>query len=281
MGTTFPPGLVTASKAPAPGGTDKAFKTFLKTASVRKRINDLVDGKTFAGFYYLTGDKVRTLYIPKIVTPEVTSHPNDSDLVEGETWEGFIGQGSNATARATFDLISTDICRSILVVIDGSLLVPPCFSTGDPFTKMDIDEVSPNLSPLLPTSFTSYRMVKLPLCIPINYGAIQVCKGRIEEGHRDAFESNAEGLSFWLDVRPSWSLAIQTAALLDGPSLRRGLFPKLTKDQDWASYDVVSCRVSEDDEENFLDEINDLTQALLAMTRAQSGDNPPDNLPPS
>jgi hypothetical protein len=281
MGTTLPPGLVTASKAPAPGGTDKAFKAFVKTASVRKRINDLVDGKIFAGFYYLTGDKVRTLYIPKIVTPEVTSHPDGSDLVEGETWEGFVGQGSNATARATFDLLSTDICRSVLVIVDGSFTVPPCFSAGDPFTKADIEEVAPNLSPLLPTSFTSYRMVKLPLCIPINYGAVQVCKGRIEEGHRDAFEANAEGSSFWLDVRPSWSLAIQTAALLDGPAFRRGVFPKLTKDQDWASYDVVSRRVSEDDEETFSDEVNDLTQALLTMTRAQSGDNPPDDLPPS
>ena len=61
MGTTLPPGLVMASKAPAPGGRDKAFKTFLRTASVRKRIKDLVDGKNLSGFYYYTGDKVHTM----------------------------------------------------------------------------------------------------------------------------------------------------------------------------------------------------------------------------
>ena len=93
MGTTLPPGLVTASKAPAPGGTDKAFKTFFKTSSVRKRINDLVDGKTFAGFYYLMEDKVRTMYIPKIVTPEVTSNPDGTDPPTGKP-----GRASSAKA---------------------------------------------------------------------------------------------------------------------------------------------------------------------------------------
>jgi hypothetical protein len=281
MGTSLPPGLVTASKAPAPGGTDKAFKTFLTTASVRKRINDLVDGKRFAGFYYEAGDKVRTLYIPKIVTPEVTTYPDGTDPSEGETWEGFLGQGSNATARAMFDLISTDICKCALVVSDGSIPVPPCFTAGDPFTKADAEATCPSLAPLLSTGVTTYRLVKLPLCIPINYGVTQVCKGRIDEGHRDAFESNAEGSSFWLEARPSWSIATQTAALLDAPSMRRGMFPKLTKDQDWAIYGVESRRVSEDDEDTFAAEINDLTQALLTMTRVQSGDNPPDDLSPS
>ena len=72
MGTTLPQGLVTASKAPAPGGTDKAIKAFLRSASIRKRINDLADGKAFAGFYYLTGNKIRTMYTPKLVNPDVT-----------------------------------------------------------------------------------------------------------------------------------------------------------------------------------------------------------------
>ena len=163
MGTALPPGLITASKAPAPGGTDKAFK----------RINDLVDGKRFAGFYYETGDKVRTLYIPKIVTLEVTSHPDGTDPSEGETWEGFLGQGSNATARAMFDLISTDICKCALVMSDGSIPVPPCFAAGDPFTTADVEATCPNLAPLLPTGFTTYRLVSSPSASPSITGSFR------------------------------------------------------------------------------------------------------------
>lgn len=83
MGTTLPLGLVTASKAPTPGGMDKAFKNFLRTALVCKRINDLVDGKIFAGFYYYMADNVRAMCIPKIVTPKVTAHPDGTDPLEG------------------------------------------------------------------------------------------------------------------------------------------------------------------------------------------------------
>lgn len=91
--------------------------------------------------------------------------------------------------------------------------------------KVDIEEVSPNLTPLLPTSFTSYHLVKLPVCIPINYVVIQVCKGHIEECHCNAFESDAEGLSFWIYIHPGWSPVLQVAAMLDDPAMRRGSFP--------------------------------------------------------
>ena len=123
---------------------------------------------------------------------------------------------------------------------DGTLPVPPCFVAGETFTKANIKEVSPNLTPLLPMSFTWYCLVKLRLCIPINDGAVQVCTGLIVEGHRNAFESNAEGSSFWLDVCPDWSPALQAASVLNGPVMHHGSFPKLTKDQDWATYVVLS-----------------------------------------
>jgi hypothetical protein len=58
-------------------------------------INNLADGKVYAGMYYYMGNKVCTLYIPRIVQPEVTAHPNHANVPNGETWEGFLGQASN------------------------------------------------------------------------------------------------------------------------------------------------------------------------------------------
>lgn len=100
MGTTLPQGLVTASKAPTPGGTDKAIKTFLHSPLTCECINDLVDA----------GNNVFTLYILTIVQPKVTSHPDGAAVMEGKTREGFLGQASNAMIRVSFDLISTNFC---------------------------------------------------------------------------------------------------------------------------------------------------------------------------
>ena len=61
MGTALPQGLITPSRVSAPGSTDKALRTFLHSASIQKRINNLVDCKVYAGFYYFWGNKVRTL----------------------------------------------------------------------------------------------------------------------------------------------------------------------------------------------------------------------------
>ena len=155
MGTTLPQGLVTASRAPTPGATDKTVRTFLRSASTRKRINDLADGKVYAGFYYFVGNKVRTLYIPKIVQPEVTAHPDGAAVIEGETWEGFLGQASNATARVSLDLISTDICQCILVLCQDLQSVPACFAAGDAFTRDDISEECPHLAPHLTAAPTT------------------------------------------------------------------------------------------------------------------------------
>ena len=196
------------------------------------------------------GNKVRTLYIPKIVQPEVTAHPDGAAVTEGETWEGFLGQTSNATARVSLDLLSTDICQCILVLCQDKQSVPTCFAAGDAFTRDDIAEECTNLAPHLAAGSTTYHLVKLPLCIPITYGVSQTCKGRLNEGHRDAFETNAPGSSFWLDARPNWSIDIQAAAIADQAQLRRR-FPALTKDQSWASYSVESRRLNDDDEENF------------------------------
>jgi hypothetical protein len=169
------------------------MKTFLRSASTRKHINDLVDGKVYAGFYYFVGNKICTLYIPKIVQPEVTAHPDGTSISEGEPREGFLDQASNATTRVSFNIISTDICQCILVICPDLLDSPSCFTAGDAFTRHNIVEVCPNLAPLLAEGPTKYRLVKLPLCIPIMYGVSQTWKGRLNEGHRDAFKSNAPG----------------------------------------------------------------------------------------
>ena len=185
------------------------------------------------GFIIFVGNKVHTLYIPKLVQPKVAAHPDGAAITEGKTWEGFLDQTSNATARVSFDLISTDICQCILVLCQDFPDPPTCFTAGDAFTRHDIAEVCPNLTPHLTDGPTKYRLVKLPLCIPIVDGVLQTCKGCLDEGHRDAFESNVPGSSFWLDSRPDWSLDIQAAAIADHAGLRRR-FPVLTKDQAWA-----------------------------------------------
>ena len=82
-----------------------------------------------------------------IVTPDVADRPDAADD-DDDSWEGLLGQGSNSTARAIFDLISTDICRCILVICDGSITVPAYFATGDVFTWSDIEEISPNRMPV-------------------------------------------------------------------------------------------------------------------------------------
>ena len=138
MGTTLPLGLITASKATSPGARDKAIKSFLHSASTLKRINDLADGKVYVGFYYFAGNKVHTLYIPKIVQPEVTTNHNGANVSEGKTWEGFLGQASNATTRVSLNLISMDICQSILVLCPDLWDPPACFAAGDAFTCHDI-----------------------------------------------------------------------------------------------------------------------------------------------
>jgi hypothetical protein len=180
MGTTLPLGLVTTSKATSPGATDKAIKSFLHSASTQKRINDLADGKVYAGFYYFVGNKVRTLYIPKIIQPEVIANPNGTNVSDGETWEGFLGQVSNATTRVSLDLISMDICQCILVLCPDLWDPSACFAAGDAFTRHNIAEVCPTLTPLLANSPTKYRIVKLPLCIPIVYGITQTCEGHLD-----------------------------------------------------------------------------------------------------
>ena len=46
----------------------------------------------------------------------MTVHLEGAVVCEGKTWEDFLGQASNAAARVSFDLISTDICQCILVL---------------------------------------------------------------------------------------------------------------------------------------------------------------------
>ena len=70
-------------------------------------MTEVIFNEVYAGLYYFIGNKVCTLYIPKIVQPEVTVHPDGAAVTEGETWEGFLGQASNTTAQVSFDLIST------------------------------------------------------------------------------------------------------------------------------------------------------------------------------
>ena len=86
-----------------------------------------------------------------------------------------------------------------------------------------------------------------------------MCKGRLDEGHRDAFKSNVPGSSFWLDTRPDWSLDIQAAAIADQASLPCR-FPALTNDQG-VTYTGEPCHLSNDDEETFTIKIEALTNA--------------------
>ena len=85
LGTDIPLGLVMASRTSNPGGTDKAMKAFLRSAATCKRVSNLAGGKTFTGFYYFSGEKVRTLYVPKVIPPEISAHADGTDAAEGKT----------------------------------------------------------------------------------------------------------------------------------------------------------------------------------------------------
>ncbi len=98
-----------------------------------------------SGFNSL-GNKVHTLYIPEIVQPEVTAHPDGAAIMQGKTWEGFLGQASNAMDRVSLKLICTDICQCILVLCLDIPDAPSCFAAGDAFNRHDLAEVCPNLT---------------------------------------------------------------------------------------------------------------------------------------
>jgi hypothetical protein len=117
------------------------------------------------------------MYIPKLVNPDVAPPADDKDAANSKTWEGFLGQASNPTPRPVFGLLSTDTCHNALVLCHGDTIVPPLFAAGDSFTLADIEGTCTHLAPLLPADWGSYRLAKIPLCVPINFGVAQTCKG--------------------------------------------------------------------------------------------------------
>ena len=105
---------------------------------------------------------------------------------------------------------TADITHNFISLIDtSSIIIPQGFKVGPPFKMEDLANLNlPNIKALMADT-NNYRLVSLPCCIPILFGASDTCKGTINEAHLDILSTTLTGGLFWSTCILKWDKAIQ------------------------------------------------------------------------
>ena len=147
----------------------------------QKRVIALTNNNLFAGFYVVTPHKrIRPIFQPQRCTL--------TDLDTGIEQEFLVGHGSNDPRflRAEYvpvNLAGTSVCLADL----SSVEVPPCYHSGPAFKAANIT----GTHTLTLQEDTTYKVVHLPLALPIPFGVDDTTNGTITEATQDILDTTS------------------------------------------------------------------------------------------
>lgn len=233
--------LVTTYRAD-PKDAPAQRQTFMRAMSSHKRLNVLCDNDLLAGFYVVSSTK----RIKVLMQPQLCILPDPNTAVE---MSYLLGHSSNDANMCRPEYTTADITHNFISLIDtSSIIIPQGFKVGPPFKMEDLANLNlPNIKALM-TDTNNYRLVSLPCCIPIPFGAPDTCKGAINEAHLDILSTTLTGGLFWSTCILKWDKTIQDEVITEAVSLGKYL-PRLCKGQQWATTAHTTCNVLTDEQE--------------------------------
>jgi len=194
----------------------------------QKRVIALTNNNLFAGFYVVTPHKrIRPIFQPQRCTL--------TDLDTGIEQEFLVGHGSNDPRflRAEYvpvNLAGTSVCLADL----SSVEVPPCYHSGPAFKAANIT----GTHTLTLQEDTTYKMVHLPLALPIPFGVEDTTKGTITEATQDILDTTILHGAFWATCILAYDKACKDKLVrrtMDsiGKIGNRLILPRLLAGQSW------------------------------------------------
>ena len=225
--------LVSTSREPDKESQERAIKRFISPkCTATRRSTSLTNHDLFAGGYIVTSTKK--------IRPAILPVETELDVDSGDPIRGFVANGSNQSGMVNPQLMG-DLTMSFFVVVSGQAPggVPELFSknTGQPFTLSSIETSAPALHAVLsaalaeegaaenpedneeaPQAALSYRILCLPVALPIVYG-YPVYRGPISDACVEAMERNIPSSVFWLQGVEAWNPQVHDAILADRAQL--------------------------------------------------------------
>ena len=233
--------------------------TFRKSLTTAKRVIALANNNLFAGFYVITpGKRLRPILQPQRCT--------FTDANTGIEQEFLLGHSSNDPSFLRAEYTSVDVAKTLAYIVNTDHDdIPGCFRSGPAFTAGDITATTTLTDTLSPTA--TYKIVLLPVALPIPFGIGDTAKGAINDTTADILDTTVPGGSFWARQitthNPTQSDELTRLAANDGLGKvsARLILPRLAPGQVWSTSPFTRVFGVGDDEE---DEANAALDALTA-----------------
>ena len=163
--------------------------TFRKTLTTAKRVIALANNNLFAGFYVITpGKRLRPILQPQRCT--------FTDANTGIEQEFLLGHSSNDPSFLHAEYTSVDVAKTLAYIVNTDHDdIPGCFRSGPAFTAGDITATTTLTDTLSPTA--TYKIVLLPVALPIPFGIGDTAKGAINDTTVDILDTTVPCGSFW------------------------------------------------------------------------------------
>ncbi len=141
------------------------------------------------GFYVITPGKcLRPLFQPQRCT--------FTDANTGIEQEFLLGHSSNDPCFLRMEYTSVDVAKMLACIVNIDLdNIPGCFCSGPAFTVSNITAITTLTDTLSPTA--TYKIVLLPVALPIPFGIGDMAKGAINDTPVDILDTTVPGCSFW------------------------------------------------------------------------------------
>ncbi len=192
----------------------------------------------------------------------------------------LLGHSSNDTNMCRPEYTTADVTKNFISLIDTNVVtIPQGFKAGSPFKKVELANLNlPNIMALM-TDTNTYRLAALPCCIPIPFGATDTCKGTVTEAHLDILDTTITGGFYWTTCILKWNKTIHNEAIAEAVSLGKH-FPKLFKEQQWATTAHMTCGVLTDEQEEDEDAIRVLEKLSTRIQMIRDSHKVPTISPP-
>jgi hypothetical protein len=187
----------------------------------------------------------------------------------GVKQEFLVGHGSNDPRFLRAEYVPVDVAGTFVCLVNtSSVEVPACYRSGPAFTASDITGTH-NLTLV---EVATYKVVHLPLALPIPFGIDDTAKGTITEATQDILDTTILDGAFWATCILAYDRACTDELVrctTDGIDKigNRLILPCLLVSQSWGY--PPSCKVSavgNDEQDKAKPAIDALTSCLLKIT---------------
>jgi hypothetical protein len=152
-----------------------------------KRITALANNNLFSGFYVITPNK----QIRLIFQPHRCTLTDPDTLIKHEY---LFGHTSNDPRFLCIEFTPVKVAGTFACLIDiSSTEVPACYRSGPAFTAADVS----GANTLDLHDWVTYKVVHLPLSLPIPFGVNDTTKGTVSESSLVILDTTITDGAFW------------------------------------------------------------------------------------